>query len=362
MRIGARVWKTAIAVAVALAISHLLHLDHPVFAGVAAIICMQPTVAGTLKSGRERMQATIVGALFSLVALIVLERVPALQPVRPVAVGITVLAVMAVTIRLRWFDSLVLAAATVVVIMVLPSEESIYRYAATRSLVTFVGIVVAAAVNVLFLTPRYRMPLWKRLEQLTSNTSTLYRQAVEAFCLRKLDMARGVRTALAESAELERAVATRMQWLDEEAGLRRAIHWREEEEADVLRRAVASITTVRHSTATIAQVTEEAISRRPSYAHEPARVYQILWELAQLSLSIFEQVKARFAEQPSGPVGPASDWTEETHKQLIRTLRQAHKSPLDVFPLVEVAVVGFEIRRVTEAAGELADALITRTS
>ena len=106
MRVGARVWKTALAVAVAIGISRVLEIQQPVFAGVAAIICMQPTVAGSLRSGRERMQATVVGAVFSLAALMLLQAVPALQSVRPAIVGLTVLVVMAVIIRLKWFDSL----------------------------------------------------------------------------------------------------------------------------------------------------------------------------------------------------------------------------------------------------------------
>ncbi len=98
-----------------------MRLEHPVFAGVAAIICMQPTIAGSLQNGLERMQATIIGAAFSLLALVIIDLVPVLQAVRPVMIGLAVLVVMAVTIRLGWLDSVVLGAATVVIMMVLPA-------------------------------------------------------------------------------------------------------------------------------------------------------------------------------------------------------------------------------------------------
>jgi hypothetical protein len=185
---------------------------------------------------------------------------------------------------------------------------------------------------------------------------------VEAFCFRKLEVARDVRRALAEGTELEHAVTTRMQWLEEEARLRRAIHWREEKEIEVLRRAVEALATARQSTATIARATDEALSRHPAYAHEPARAYEILWELAQLSFEILERAETAFSERPTEAVEPTPDWTEEVHKQLVRSIRQAHKEPLDIFPLAEVAVVGYEIRRVTEAAAELAAALVRRAS
>ncbi len=361
MRVGARVWKTALAVGLALAISHLLGIEHPVFAGVAAIICMQPTVFGTLRSGKERMQATVIGAVFSLLALVVMEHLPALQAGRPVIVGATVLAVMAVTIRLRWFDSLVLAAATVVVIMVLPSEENIYSYSASRTAVTFIGILVATAVNALFLTPEHRLPLWRRIAELTASTSRIYRQGVEGFCFRKLALVEEARTALEESEELMRSVTTRMGWLEDEAKLRRAVHWREEREVEVLRRAVQAVASVRQSAATIVRVTREILERQPKYIKEPARAYEILWDLAQLSFAILGRVEARLAGAAPEEQEAMPSWTEEIHKRLIKAIREAHTAPLDIFPLVEVSVVAFEVRRVTEVAAELAEAVASRT-
>jgi hypothetical protein len=328
---------------------------------VAAVICMQPTVAGTLRSGRERMQATVIGAAFSLGALVLLEHVGFLQVVRPAVVGLTVLVVMGVCIRLRWFDSLVLAAATVVVIMVLPSEENIYVYSGSRTVVTFIGIIVATVVNALFLTPHHRTPLWQGVRDLTVSTALIYRQAVEAFCFRELDLARAARGALEESERVRAGVVTRMQWLEEETRLRRAVHWREEGEVEVLRRAVGAITAARQSTATIVEVTEQVLRRRPGYAREPARVYEILWELAQLSFAIFEQVGARLSGTPPQAGESVPTWTEEAHRRLIRAIRQAHTAPQDIFPLVEVAVVGFEVRRVTELAVELAEAVYAHT-
>jgi len=360
MRVGARVWKTALAVAAALGISRLLGIEHPVFAGVAAIICMQPTVFGSLRSGRERMQATVIGAIFSLAALILLEHVPALDVIRPGMVGLTVLAVMAVMIRLKWFDSLVLAAATVVVIMVLPSDENIYWYSASRTAVTFVGIVVATAVNALLLTPQYRTPLWRRLDDLTVSTSRLYRDAVEAFCFRRVDLVKQAQEELDRTEEVQRAVSTRLQWLGEESRLRRAIHWHEEKEMDVLRRAVDAVTGIRQSAASIIRVTEQMIEREPKYIGEPARVYEILWDLAHLGFTILDQAQRRLAGGASEVGETTPTWTEEVHMRLIKGIRDVYEAPRDIFPLVEVSVVAYEVRRVTELAANLADAVAGR--
>ena len=350
-------WKTALAVAVSLAVSRLLGLQHPVFAGVAAVICMQPTVYGTLRSGKERMQATIIGVVFALLALVLMQQVPALQAVRPALAGLTVLMVMAVIIRLRWFDSLVLAAATVVVVMVLPSEENIYYYSASRAAVTFIGILVATAVNALLLTPRYRAPLWQGLGHLAGVTGQLYREAVQAFCRRDRDLAHQAQALFEQSEEAERAVTTRLQWLDDEMKLRRSIHLPVEAEIEALHEAARVLAAVRRSGAAIARVTAEILEREPRYIKEPARAYEILWELAQPSFHALEHIEAHLSGQAPTAEEAPEEWTDEVHRTLIKAIREAYVAPRDIFPLVEVAVVAFEVRHVTQIAVGLARGL-----
>lgn len=356
MRIGARVWKTAIAVTVAIAVSRLLGLDRPVFAGVAAIICMQPTIAGSVRKGIERMQATIIGAVFSLLALIAIDRLPILHAAGPVMIGLTVLVVMVITVRLGWLDSLVLAAATVVVIMILPPEENIYSYTASRTVVTLVGIIVATIVNAAFVTPRYSGPLWQSVKKLTSATDSIYRLAVEAFCLRKIEIARQAQEMLADSEELLATVSTTREWMEEEARLRERILRPPNSEVAIVGRTVELLASVRQSASTIVGVTMEVLARTPSYAEHSARAYEVLWELAQLSLGIFDRIEARFAGGAL-QAGEKPAWTEEIHKQLIKAIRDAYTAPRHIFPLVEVSVVAFEIRRVTELLADLDDTL-----
>lgn len=361
MRIGARIWKTALAVAAAIAVSRLIGLDTPVFAGIAAIICMQPTIAGSLRKGVERMQATIIGAGFSLLALIIIDAFPILLAVRPAIVGLTVLVVMVVTIRLGWMDSLVLAAATVVVIMVLPPDENIYTYSASRTVVTFIGIVVATAVNAVFITPRYSGPLWANIDKLVHETNQVYRRAVEAFCRREISLVTESRKSLEESEELFRNVSTTMEWMEEEAQLRRKVARAYGSDVEMLSRMVELLASIRTSTETILRVTEDMLNRTPEYADHHAHAYDILWKLAHVSFRIFDRIENRLTGTDKTLSEDAPMWTEELHKQLISGLRSAYTAPRDVFPLVEVAVVAFEIRRVTEHLSEL-DGLIERSS
>ncbi len=305
-----------------------------------------------MRKGMERMQATIIGAAVSLLALIAVDTFPFLQTVRPAVVGFTVVVVMAITILLGWLDSLVLAAATVVVIMILPAEENIYHYSLSRTVVTFVGIVVATAVNALLGTPRYSGPMWQNINKLAQITSHLYRQAVESFCSRKLDLARQMQESLAEGEEFITSISTRSQWIREEAGLRERMRRSYRSEVEVLSRALELLGAVRQSASVILKVTAELLDRSPRYADQPAPVYEILWDLAQPSFGILGRIQARLSGNEPGEKVPG--WTDEAHLRFIKAIRDGYR---DVFPLVELSVVEFEIRRTTQLLAELDDAL-----
>lgn len=349
MKIGPRVWKTALAVTAAIGISRMLGLDLPVFAGVAAIICMQPTVAGSLRKGYERMQATIIGAVFSVIALIVIHQFPVLQPIRPVMIGLTVLAVMMVAIRLGWIDSLVLAAATVVVIMVLPANENMFLYSASRTVITFIGIVVATLVNAMFVMPRYARPLWKNVAELTQCTRSDYRQAVEAFRFRKPDLASDVIRSLEETQELLESAYTSVERVREEAELRKTMRRPCESETDALVRMVETLASIRHSVSTIVRVTTEILEKEPRYITHSAPVYETIWDLAQSGFAIFDRL---VEEMTSGRASEEAlpGWTEDLHKRFIESIRDGHP---DIFPLAEISVVEFEIRSVTQLVSKL---------
>jgi uncharacterized membrane protein YgaE (UPF0421/DUF939 family) len=350
MRIGPRVWKTALAVTASIGISRMLGLHQPVFAGVAAIICMQPTIAGSVRKGYERMQATIIGALFSVAALIIIEHFPFLYTIRPVMIGLTVLAVMMLTIRLGWMDSLVLAAATVVVIMVLPANENIYLYSASRTEITFIGIVIATIINAVFVTPRYAGPLWKNIAELARSTEKDYRRAVEAFCLRKPELAGEATKSLDETHDLLLSAQTAVERVCEEAELRKTMRRPRESETDLLVRVVETLESIRLSVSTILRVTAEVLENQPGYIQHSARVYEILWELAQPGFAIFGRLVEDMASDQAHADRGIPGWSEDLHKQFIKGIRDGHQ---EVFPLVEISVVEFEIRRVTESLSEI---------
>ena len=62
MVFGARVWKTGIAVALALYISAWLEFTPPVIAAVAAIFAMQPSIYRSWRYFLDQLQTNIIGA------------------------------------------------------------------------------------------------------------------------------------------------------------------------------------------------------------------------------------------------------------------------------------------------------------
>ncbi len=357
MRIGPRTWKTGIAVAVAIGLCRMIGLEHPVFAGVAAIICMQPTVTSSFRRGVERMQATVVGAAFALGALVLLDYARFLLPIKPLVIGATVLLVMVTTIKLKWLDSLVLAAATVVVVMVLPKGENMYLYAASRTVVTLMGVVVATLLNALVFPPDYSESIRRKVARLLEASCAAYRQSVEAFCRRDRSLAESVLAALSETEPLLDQAATEKQWIAEEAAvLKMALRSRYERSLR-FGELVEHVASVRESARRISGMTVEALARTPKYADEEAVVYDVVWELAQIGFGISEGVCARLRGEREAEGAPSEGWTEAADRELVRAVRAAYRAPRDIFPLVEVAVAAFEVRWTTRVLAKLAEML-----
>lgn len=71
MKLGARMLKTGIAITLALYVSELLHLPTPVFAGIAAIFAIQPTIYRSYLSVIEQIQGNIIGAILAIIFILI---------------------------------------------------------------------------------------------------------------------------------------------------------------------------------------------------------------------------------------------------------------------------------------------------
>ena len=67
MKLGARILKTGIAIVLALLIAQLIGLPSPVFAGIAAIFAVQPTIYRSFLSIVEQIQGNTIGAVIATI-------------------------------------------------------------------------------------------------------------------------------------------------------------------------------------------------------------------------------------------------------------------------------------------------------
>lgn len=67
MKLGARIFKTGIAITLALYLASWIGLPSPIFAGIAAIFAIQPSIYRSFLIIIDQVQANIIGAVIATV-------------------------------------------------------------------------------------------------------------------------------------------------------------------------------------------------------------------------------------------------------------------------------------------------------
>lgn len=170
MIFGPRVLKTGISVTLALFICSLANLEYSVFAGVAAIFTIQPSIYRTWKQVREQIQANTLGAMLALFALYFFGS-------SPLVIGVVVISVIVICLKLKMEASISLTLVTVLAIMSAPGQED-FLYVLNRFAVIMIGIASAFIVNLLILPPKYKENFFSKVQTVFETMSLLLRTAV----------------------------------------------------------------------------------------------------------------------------------------------------------------------------------------
>ena len=170
--IGWRIIKTGIAVALCIWIAQLLKFQHPFYSAIAAVIAMQATIEGSLKTGVHRMQGTIVGALTGYVFVLVAVR-------SPWWTGIGLILTMTILKYLKWPRAMTIACVVFIAIS-LNLKGKPLDYAVNRIIDTSLGITVAYLVNRWIVPPRYHKETEKSFENARHHVICLYQTAFRA--------------------------------------------------------------------------------------------------------------------------------------------------------------------------------------
>lgn len=143
---GKRLFKTAVAAFITAQICYLLNWPM-IFAVIAAIVSIEPTVDASIRKGIIRFPAAALGAAFAMIF-------DAWLGPQPLTFMLSVLSTIYVCNLLRWNHAIVISTLTSVN-MISVSEGDFLMEFVVRLGTTITGIVVSAAVNYLLFRPEY---------------------------------------------------------------------------------------------------------------------------------------------------------------------------------------------------------------
>ncbi|WP_040224914.1 FUSC family protein [Bhargavaea cecembensis] len=156
MKLGARILKTGVAIVLALFLAQSLQLPTPLFAGIAAIFAIQPSIYRSYRTIVQQVQGNIIGAVVAFIfALIFGDHL--------VGVGFAAVVIIAIMLRLKLENAITLALVMMIGIMELP-DENFVMYAVLRFSTMLTGIFSAFLVNMLFLPPKYETKLFQSIQ------------------------------------------------------------------------------------------------------------------------------------------------------------------------------------------------------
>ncbi|MDE5414874.1 FUSC family protein [Alkalihalobacterium chitinilyticum] len=163
MKLGARIFKTGLAIILSLYIAIWIGLENPSYAALAATFAVQPSIHRSFQTILEQIQANIIGAV--LAVIFVLTFGP-----EPFVVGLVTVIAIAIIIKLKLEASTIpLAIVTIIIIMESPVDNFI-EFASFRFLLILIGVFSAFIVNMVFIPPRYETKLYHQVVEYTEQT------------------------------------------------------------------------------------------------------------------------------------------------------------------------------------------------
>jgi uncharacterized membrane protein YgaE (UPF0421/DUF939 family) len=163
MKLGARIFKTGIAIMLSLWLADLLELPTPVFAGIAAVFAIQPTIYRSFLSIIEQIQGNIIGAFIAIIFVLLFGN-------HVFIVGLAAIIVITINVKLKNYSTISLSLVTLIVIMETQGDGFI-QFGVIRFLTIMLGVLSAFIVNLVFLPPKYENKLYNKIANLTNESA-----------------------------------------------------------------------------------------------------------------------------------------------------------------------------------------------
>ncbi|WP_041808626.1 FUSC family protein [Evansella cellulosilytica] len=155
MRLGARIFKTGLAVTLALYVAMWIGYPSIAFAGLAAFLAVQPSIHKSFLLIWDQIQANVVSAFLAIVFVLTFGH-------EPFVVGVVIMLVIAIHIRFNKEAIIPLAVVTAIAIMGTPTDDFI-TFATDRFLLIIIGVLSAFIVNLIFLPPKHENLLYHKI-------------------------------------------------------------------------------------------------------------------------------------------------------------------------------------------------------
>ncbi|MCZ0718123.1 FUSC family protein [Aerococcus kribbianus] len=160
MKLGARMLKTGIGVALTISIAQWLPFVQPAMPGLTAVIGLQQTPKRSLNTFFDRMIAAFLGGVFAVFMYYFFGN-------NPLIIGITITLFIGIMNALKMTNVITLACIAIVVIM-LADRDVMVRSAVARVIENMLGVFVSLIVNVFILPPKYDTMLYEEVNSTTT--------------------------------------------------------------------------------------------------------------------------------------------------------------------------------------------------
>ncbi|KGA97683.1 membrane protein [Alkalihalobacillus alcalophilus ATCC 27647 = CGMCC 1.3604] len=162
MKLGARIFKTGLAVTLAMYAALWLGSDSATFAAIAAAFAIQPSIHRTFQTILDQIQANLIGAILAVIFVLTFGH-------DPFVVGVVVILAIAIISKLKLEPSTIpLAIVTIIIIMESPTTNFV-EFATDRFLLIMLGVFTAFIVNLFFIPPRYETKFYQLMLNETDN-------------------------------------------------------------------------------------------------------------------------------------------------------------------------------------------------
>lgn len=169
---GARIFKTGLAVTLAAAICQLLNIP-VMFAALAALMNIKPSVVQSWENALEQVGVHVIGVAAALLIGLAMGA-------NPLTMGLATAIVLYLCGRLKWTGGMAMGVISALFILTV-NQDQFLNHAVQRSQAIFVGLVVGLLVNYFILPPRYGQRLRASLRELSEQISAQYEDTIRRF-------------------------------------------------------------------------------------------------------------------------------------------------------------------------------------